>query len=282
MQELEKKYEKLREIIGGFPRLLVAYSGGADSAFLLKVARDVLGDKVSAAIADSPSLPRRELKQALMIARDYIGIEPKVIETREMENPEYLQNNGNRCYFCKSEMFVRMERYASETGIPVLAFGENADDRNDHRPGAQAAREHDVRAPLREAELAKEEIRQLSRQLGLPTWEKPAAPCLSSRFPYGEKITPEGLLKVEQAEDFLHQLGFRNLRVRHHDNLARIEVPEEEISQITDPALREKITARFKEIGYLFVCVDLTGLKSGSLNVILKQNQQFVAPPVST
>lgn len=278
MQELHQKYERLREIIQDFPAMLVAYSGGADSAFLLKVAYDVLGERVQAAIADSPSLPRRELEQALMIAREYIGIEPVVIQTREMENPDYLSNDGNRCYFCKSEMFSRMEVYAADSGIPVLAFGENADDRMDHRPGAQAAREHEVRAPLREAELTKDEIRQLSRRLGLPTWEKPAAPCLSSRFPYGERITPEGLLMVEKAEDFLFQLGFRKLRVRHHGHLARIEVPAEEIHLLAETTMREKITDRLKAIGYLFVCLDLTGLKSGSLNAILTKRTPSISP----
>lgn len=271
MAAIDDKHQALRAILGEFDRLWVAYSGGTDSTLLLRVARDVLGDRVEAIIADSPSLPRAEMEEALALARA-MGVEPRVIHTHEIDDSDYVENPVDRCYFCKRELFTVMADLAARDGMAVLAFGENADDAADYRPGAAAARELAVRAPLREAGLAKAEVRELSRQLGLPTWNKPASPCLSSRFPYGERITREGLRQVEEAEAFLHRCGFRELRVRHHGNLARIEVPAAEIPRLAEPAVREAVHIELRRLGYLFVCVDLAGYRSGALNIVLTES----------
>ena len=268
MSGIEQKHRRLREILAELDRVWVAYSGGTDSALLLRVARDVLGERAAAVIADSPSLPRRELEQALALARA-LGVEPRVIQTREMEDPAYVANPADRCYFCKHALFTQMAQLAAREGAPVLAFGENADDASGHRPGAEAARELAVRAPLREAGLTKEEVRELSRRLDLPTSDKPSSPCLASRFPYGERITPEALRQVEQAEACLHARGFRELRVRHHGNLARIEVPAAEIARLASPGMREEVHRELRRLGYLFVCLDLAGYRSGGLNIAL-------------
>jgi len=247
----------------------VAYSGGVDSVFLARVAFEVLGAKSLAAIADSPSLPRRELDEALAIAVQF-GIPVQVIRTREFENPEYLANPGNRCYFCKHELFTELEPLARASGFAVIAYGENASDMGDHRPGATAAAEFQVRAPLKDAGLTKAEILELSAQLGLPTADKPQMACLSSRIPYGEAVTPEKLRMIEQAEYLLRDLGFYDVRVRHHElkqgSLARIEVGPVELKKFLADDTVGHVAAALKQAGYLHVTLDLHGYRRGSAN----------------
>ncbi|MDB6123158.1 MAG: ExsB family protein, partial [Pedosphaera sp.] len=228
------KLNQLRDLLRSYSSCLVAYSGGVDSVFLARVAHEVLGQKSLAAIADSPSLPRRELEEALEIARQF-DIPVRVVRTKEFDNPSYLANPNNRCYFCKHELFTELEPLARAEGFAVIAYGENASDVGDHRPGAKAAAEFQVRAPLKEAGLTKAEIRELSAQLGLPTADKPQMACLSSRIPYGEVVSPEKLAMIEQAENALRDLGFYDVRVRHHElkqgQLARIEVGPTELGK---------------------------------------------------
>jgi len=247
----------------------VAYSGGVDSVFLAWVAHDVLGDKSLAAIADSPSLPRRELEEAISIAREF-AIPLRVVQTREFSNPEYLSNPNNRCYFCKHELFTELSPLARNEGFAVIAYGENASDVGDFRPGAKAAAEFEVRAPLKEVALTKAEIRELSAVIGLPTAEKPQMACLSSRVPYGEPVTTEKLSMIERGEYVLRDLGFYDVRVRHHElkggQLARIELGPGEIKRIFENGLFEQVGTTLRQIGYTHVTVDLQGYRRGSLN----------------
>lgn len=260
------KIENLKQIITGYGKVAVAYSGGIDSTLLLKVSHDCLGEKAVAITAVSPSLPALELEQAQAIARE-IGAPHFIIHSQELEDPRYLENTPSRCFFCKSEVYTQLSQRAAELGIDTLVDGTNADDVSDHRPGLQAARQRGVRSPLQEAGLSKAEIRQLGRQLGLPNWDKPAAACLSSRIPYGTRISPAMLSQVEQAERALYDLGLDQLRVRHHDQVARIEVEVEDFDRLL--AHREEIIAAFQEIGYQYVTLDLAGFRSGSMNAIL-------------
>jgi uncharacterized protein len=264
------KLEELQTLLRSFGSCLVAYSGGVDSVFLAYVAREVLGDRCLAAIADSPSLPRRELAEALEIARRF-QIPVRVVQTQEFANPEYLANPSNRCYFCKHELFTELEPLARTGGFAVLAYGENASDIGDHRPGAKAAAEFQVRAPLKEAGLSKAEIRELSAQFGLPTADKPQMACLSSRIPYGEQVTPEKLEMIERAEYVLRDLGFYDVRVRHHElkmgHLARIEVGAAELSKLFSGENFLETARALKAIGYAHVTVDLEGYRRGSLNL---------------
>jgi len=247
----------------------VAYSGGVDSVFLARVAFEVLGAKSLAAIADSPSLPRRELDEALAIAAQF-HIPVQIVRTREFDNPEYLANPGNRCYFCKHELFTELEPLARERGFAVIAYGENASDVGDHRPGATAAAEFQVRAPLKDAGLTKAEIRELSAQFGLPTADKPQMACLSSRIPYGETVTPEKLRMIEQAENLLRDLGFYDVRVRHHElkqgPLARIEVGPTELKKFLADDTASQVAMALKQAGYLHITLDLQGYRRGSAN----------------
>lgn len=263
------KLNRLRELLASYGSCLVAYSGGVDSVLLARVARDVLGDKSLAAIADSPSLPRRELEEALAIAKQF-EIPVRVIHTREFDNPAYLANPDNRCFFCKHELFTELEPLARAEGFAVIAYGENASDVGDHRPGAKAAAEFQVRAPLKEAGLTKAEIRELSAHLGLPTADKPQMACLSSRIPYGEAVSPEKLRMIEQAEYVLRDLGFHDVRVRHHElrqgQMARIEVGPAEIEKFLAAGMAAKAAAALKLLGYLHVTLDLQGYRRGSLN----------------
>jgi len=248
--------------------VVVAFSGGVDSTFLGWAARDALGARAVLVTADSESYPEGELEEARRLA-GLIGLRHLVVRTREVDNPAYAENPPNRCFFCKEELFARLEPVAAAEGFRHLVYGATVDDLGDHRPGMASARQRGVRAPLVEAGLGKAEIRELSRAFGLPTWDKPAMACLSSRFPYGTPITPEKLRQVDRAEAFVRKLGFRNFRVRHHGDLARLEVDRSEMGRLWEDGRAEAIARRLRELGFLYVTVDLRGFRSGSLNEAL-------------
>jgi pyridinium-3,5-biscarboxylic acid mononucleotide sulfurtransferase len=277
---LMDKYEELSELVRSFGSCLVAYSGGVDSVFLARVCRDVLGERSLAVIADSPSLPRRELTEALELASRY-GIPVRVARTREFENAEYLANPVNRCYFCKFELFSELVPIARSEGLAVILYGENASDVGDVRPGAKAAADFAVRAPLKEVGLTKSEIRALSAELGLPTADKPQMACLSSRIPYGEAVTPKKLSMIEQAENFLRDRGYRDVRVRHHElsqgALARIELGPTEIPKLLENGEGGRIAVALREAGYLHVVLDLLGYRRGSTNEVIAPAERSVA-----
>lgn len=266
---LQPKYDKLIGIIRELESVIVAFSGGADSTFLARAAKDAVGEHALLVTADSETYPEAELAEAKRLA-ELLGMRHIVVQTRELDNPEYAKNPPNRCFFCKEELFTRLKPVAEAERVGHLIYGANMDDLGDHRPGMQAARQMGVKAPLIDAGLTKGEIRELSRALGLPTWDKPSFACLSSRFPYGDPITAEKLRQVDAAEAFLRSLGFRQFRVRHHDTLARLEIPLEEIPRLWEDGRYEKIAARLRELGYLYVAVDLQGFRSGSMNEMLK------------
>jgi pyridinium-3,5-biscarboxylic acid mononucleotide sulfurtransferase len=267
--ELNAKYGRMREILRELERVAVAFSAGADSMLVLKVAVDELGpENVVAVTGDSESLARSEFEEAVRLAES-VGAEHAIIRTREFEKPEYLANEADRCYHCKSELYSKLGDFIRERGLKAVVSGINADDFGDFRPGIQAGNEQGVRAPCAEAGMTKRELRDLSAYLGLPTFDKPASPCLASRIEPGEEITPEKLRMVEEAEAFLRQLGLRELRVRHHGKLARIEVPSERIEEFMKPAIREQIHAKLREIGYTWVSMDLKGFRSGSTNPVV-------------
>lgn len=249
-------------------RALVAYSGGVDSAYLAWAAHRALGDRMLAIIADSPSLARVQIVDAIAFAREQ-AIPLEVIPTGEMERPEYVRNDSQRCFFCKDELFTLMEKLCSERGFDTVAYGVNLDDQGDFRPGQNAARAHNVVAPLLDAGLGKEEIRTLARNAGLRIWDKPASACLSSRIEYGRPVTREALDAVEKGEDALRSLGFRQFRVRHHGDIVRIEIAREELPRALDLASAAKFTTIFKALGFKFVTLDLEGFRSGSMNALL-------------
>jgi uncharacterized protein len=255
-------------VLGSLGRVLVAYSGGTDSAYLAWAAHAVLGKNVVAVTADSASIPASHKNDAIEFARQF-GIRHEIIPTFEFENPAYAANNPDRCFHCKDELFRRMEQIAPEFGSATIVYGVNCDDLGDYRPGQNAARLHEVKAPLVEAELTKAEIRELSRMAGLPTWDRPAAACLSSRIPYGTAVTKDNIRQVEAGEEHLKALGFRQFRVRYHGEIARIEVAREEMPRALTMEMAAMLSRIFRDLGFRYVTLDLDGYRQGSMNEVL-------------
>ena len=263
------KRDRLLAVLRGFDRVVVAFSGGIDSTVVAKAAHLALGDRAVAVTADSASVPRREIAEAKQLAAQ-VGIRHLVVRTEEFANPDYVRNDGARCYFCKSELYGRIETLLPDLGKAVVCSGANLDDEGDYRPGLRAAAEHGVRHPLQVAGFSKADVRALARHWGLPTWDKPASPCLSSRLAPGVAVTRERTGRVEAAEEYLHGLGFRECRVRLHEGeLARIEVPADGLARLADPAVRDSLARHFRELGFHFVALDLEGFRSGSLNTLV-------------
>ena len=266
---IEQKQKELEEILSSLGRVLIGYSGGVDSAVLAVAAHRVLGDNAIAVTADSESYASGELESARQLMRDF-GIRHEVVRTHELENPDYSRNPINRCYFCKQELFTHMNQMATEQKANAILYGQNTDDVGDFRPGAQAAKDYGVRAPLQEAGLNKQDVRALAKQWGLPVWNRPAMACLSSRFPYGTPVTAQGLRMVDRAESFVRKMGFEQLRVRHHSDIARIELPPDKLNHLLGKAeLTDKLYNELITLGYGLVAVDLRGFRSGSLNEVL-------------
>ncbi len=268
MVDLEQKFELLKSNIKKLGKLAVAFSGGVDSSFLLKVAHDLLGKNVIAVTSNSSTYPVRELYEASAFAQ-MLGVTHLIIDLEELDIEGFSENPLNRCYLCKSQLFTKIKQIAKEKGIEHVAEGSNLDDLNDYRPGMRAVEELGIISPLKDACLTKEEIRLMSKKLGLNTWNKPACACLSSRFPYGEKITREKLAMVEKAEDYLLSLGFKQIRVRHHGSVARIEVEPSEFNKFLHGEVRERVYEAFKQIGFLYITLDLRGYRSGSMNDVM-------------
>lgn len=269
--EVDAKARLLREHVARLGSVMVAYSGGTDSAYLAFEASRALGDRMLAVIADSPSLPRRELAAALAFAAQH-GIPVKVVATEEAANPDYVRNDAQRCFHCKSELFAVMDRLRSTLGFAHLAYGRNVDDGADFRPGQQAAAEHRVLAPLADAGLTKADIRALARAAGLELADKPASACLASRVEYGRAVTPETLAQVERAEDALHALGFAQVRVRHHGSVARVEIAQDELARALDANTLARMHAAIREAGFAYAALDMLGYRSGSMNDLLPLN----------
>jgi uncharacterized protein len=263
--DLSAKQRLLEDSLRSLGRTLVAYSGGIDSAYLAWVANNVLGQDMLAVIADSPSLARTQLQDAAAFAQEH-GFAIEVIQTSEMDRPEYVRNDRQRCFHCKDELFHVMEAFAAKRGFQSIAYGVNVDDQSDFRPGQAAARQHKVAAPLLQAGLTKADIRELARAAGLRVWEKPASACLSSRIEYGRPVTLEALSAIEQGEEALRQLGFRQFRVRHHGEIARIEIAQDELLRALTPEMFAEFTQTFKALGFTFVTIDTEGFRSGSMN----------------
>jgi uncharacterized protein len=268
MNAIQEHRRRLHDQLRLHPRLLVAYSGGVDSAYLAWEAHHILGDNMLAVLADSPSLPRTHLADAIAFAQQH-GIPLRIVNTQEMQRPEYARNDAQRCFHCKDELFRVMETIASETGNAAIAYGRNVDDSADFRPGQRAAALHAAVAPLAEAGLGKAEVRALAQSLSLSVWDKPASACLSSRVEYGRPVTVEALRQVEASEDHLHRLGFRQVRVRHHGELARVEIERSELAQALSFDMLARITVGVRAAGFTYVTLDTEGYRSGSMNFVL-------------
>ena len=267
------KKEKLKEILRGYGSLAIAFSGGVDSTFLLKMAHDVLGDNCAAVTGRSESFPEREYKESMDFCRAE-GIRQIAFDSEEIDTPGYAENPVNRCYICKHALFSSLLKLAEENGLKYVAEGSNTDDNGDFRPGLKAIAELGIKSPLREAGLTKEEIRLLSKEMELPTWDKPSYACLASRFVYGETITREKLSMVDRAEELLLKMGFRQVRVRIHDRIARIEVEQKDFERFADPAVRDRIYTELKGFGFSYVALDLRGYRTGSMNETLSEQQK--------
>jgi pyridinium-3,5-biscarboxylic acid mononucleotide sulfurtransferase len=263
--DLAEREGRLASLIGSFDSVIVAFSGGVDSAYLAWAATRILGPAAYCITAESPSYPDHHRQLALRIAREF-GLQHEFVRTDEMERDEYRANPVDRCYYCKHELYTVLSGVAAQRRIPVIVDGSNADDRSDYRPGRKAAKEFGVRSPLDEADLTKDDIRELSRQAGLPTWDEPASACLSSRIPYHSEVTDEKLRTIEQAETILRGLGFKICRVRHHDEVARLEIGRDEMARALDPGVRDRIVSELRALGYRHVTIDLQGYRMGSLN----------------
>jgi uncharacterized protein len=272
---LREKQQKLFSLLAAMREVLVAYSGGTDSAYLAWAAHRVLGEHAVAVTADSASLPESHKRDAEAFARE-CGFRHEYIETREFDNPDYTKNDPNRCFHCKDELFTCLDALASERGIGHIVYGVNVDDLGDYRPGQRAAKLHRVKAPLVDAELTKLEIRELSRLAGLSTWDRPASACLSSRIPYGTPVTPENVKTVENGEEAIRALGFRQFRVRFHGELVRIEIAKDELANALTPAMARAFVRIFKPLGFHYVTIDLEGYRQGSLNAVLSRNQSSI------
>lgn len=268
LPETQLKLEALEAQLRRLGTVMVAYSGGVDSAYLAATAHRVLGDRMLAVLADSPSLARRDMEQALAFAQT-IGMPVRVIQTGELDKPDYQRNDANRCFHCKTELFDGMQKLSAELGFVHIAYGMNADDTRDFRPGQRAAQDHDVLAPLADAGLTKLEVRTLAKEAGYSLWDRPAAPCLSSRVEYGRAVTREVLAQVEQAEDSMRRLGFREFRVRHHGELARVEIARAEMPKALSMEMLDAITAALRRAGFQYITLDCAGFRSGSLNAVL-------------
>ncbi len=266
---MKDKLIRLKEVLSEMGSVLIAYSGGVDSTFLLKVSHDVLGDRVLAVTAISETYPEGEIQRAVRIATG-LSIRHRIIETEELSNESFSSNPPERCYYCKGELFTRLIDIARQEGIAFVIDGSNHDDTGDFRPGMQAAKDLGIRSPLKEVGLTKEEIRVLSAEMGLETWDAPSSACLSSRFPYGMSITKEALKKVGAAESAMRRLGFIQFRVRHYGDIARIEVEKSEIPKFADEDLRKEVVSAIKSAGYTYICLDLEGYRTGSMNEVLK------------
>jgi len=271
---LDEKLELLKDIIRKKGSAAVAFSGGVDSTFLIRVAKEVLGDKLIAVTATSSTYPERELNEAIKYAKDF-GVKHIIISSEELDIEGFASNPKNRCYYCKKELFTKVKEVALENGIEYVFDGSNLDDNGDYRPGMLAAKELLVVSPLKEAGLTKKDIRDLSKEYGLATWNKPAFACLSSRFPYGNKITLPKLKMIDKAEQFLLDMGIRQVRVRHHGEIARIEVAPEEREKFFNIEFMDKISSKFKEIGYIYTTLDIAGYRTGSMNEVLKEEEKI-------
>jgi pyridinium-3,5-biscarboxylic acid mononucleotide sulfurtransferase len=267
---LKSKQEKLLDLLRNMERAIIAYSGGTDSAYLARAAHQVLGHRAIAITADSASIPESHKRDAEAFARQF-GLNHQYIATYEFDNPDYVKNDPDRCFHCKDELFTRLEQVAAERGITNIIYGVNVDDLGDYRPGQKAARIHEAQAPLVDANLTKAEIRELSRLAGLPTWDRPASACLSSRIPYGTPVTPETIKTVETGEEAIRALGFRQFRVRFHGELVRIEIAPEEMERALSSEVAAQFTAIFKPLGFHYVTLDLEGYRQGSLNAVLSR-----------
>jgi uncharacterized protein len=279
MNAIQEHRRRLHDQLRLHPRLLVAYSGGVDSAYLAWEAHHILGENTLAVLADSPSLPRTHLADAIAFAQQH-GIPLRIVNTQEMQRPEYARNDAQRCFHCKDELFRVMETIASETGNAAIAYGRNVDDSADFRPGQRAAALHAAVAPLAEAGLGKAEVRALAQSLSLSVWDKPASACLSSRVEYGRPVTVEALRQVEASEDHLHRLGFRQVRVRHHGELARVEIERSELAQALSFDMLARITVGVRAAGFTYVTLDTEGYRSGSMNFVLPVASLLPQPAV--